>query len=270
MGPPVVGPSAGRLPIIAIDLPVLFEDDGGRPMGTCGLPLLYEDEGQEEMGETRPHNLVEGILQTALTAHFAARPGHEVLADMNLYYHPDDKRVYVSPDLMVVTPPAPLPLGLRVYRIGTTGPAPVLAVEVLSRRTFQQHDLTLKPGLYADLGVREYWLLDATEEFLPERLLLRTLDPGDRTWTDESDQGAGLTSRFGFRVVFQPDGLPRVFDAATGWAYPRPDEADAEARGRAVAEAARQAEAAARLAAEARVRELEAELARLRAGTPLG
>jgi Uma2 family endonuclease len=241
--------SRSTLPIIATDLPVLYEDDGERSVGTSGLPLLYEDEGQEEMGETRPHDLVEGILQCALTPHFAARPGHEVLADMSLYYHPDDRRAYVSPDLMVVTP-APLPMGLRHYRVGETGPAPVLAAEVLSRRTFQQHDLTLKPGLYADLGVREYWLLDATGEFLPERLLLRTLEPGDRAWTDEYDQGGGLTSRFGFRVAFQPDGLPRVFDAATGWAYPRPEEADAEARARAVAEAAWRAEAAARQAAE--------------------
>jgi hypothetical protein len=63
-----------------------------------------------------------------------------------------------------------------------------------------------------------------------------------------------VVSRFGFRIAFDADGLPRVNDVATGWVYPRPDEADEIARAAA--------------AAEARVRELEAELARLRNPPP--
>lgn len=257
---------ASGLPVVGDDLPVLYEDDDvpfyRQPAyAEDELPLLYEDEGQEDMGETRPHNLVETILQFALTAHFAARPGHEVLADMNLYFHPKDKWSYVSPDVMVVTPPVRLPTNLRWYRIGETGPAPVLVVEVLSRRTARQGDMTHKPRLYASLGVSEYLLIDATEVFLPERLLLLSLDPNTRTWSDSRDQGDGVVSRFGFRVAFDRDDLPRVSDTASGWVYPRPDEADEIARSAAAAEQARSA-------AEARVRELEAELARLRNPPP--
>lgn len=217
--------NAAALPVVAVDLPV-----------------VYEDEGQEQMGDSLPHTVTEAVLRFGLAAHFAGRPGHAVLPNMNLYYHPTDRWAYVSPDVMVVRPPAPLPAGLSSYRIGTTGPAPVLAVEVLSRRTFQQGDLTLKPGLYADLGVSEYLLADVTGQFLPERLLLKTLD-ADRTWINQRDQGAGVVSGFGFRVVVDADGELRLIDEATGRRYPRPDEAAALAD---------------------RVRELEAELARLR------
>lgn len=233
--------AAHQTPIIAIDLPV-----------------VYEDEGQEERGDSLPHTTAEAVLRLALTAHFAPRPGHVVLANMNLYYHPIDRWAYVSPDVMVVTPPAPLPRNLASYRIGRPGPAPVLTVEVLSRRTFQQGDLTFKPGVYADIGVSEYLLVDTTGEFLPERLLLKTLQADDLTWTNHRDQGAGVTSRFGFRAVIDEDEQLRLIDVATGHLYLRPDEVVARTV------AADQA----RLAAEARVRELEAELARLRGTTP--
>ncbi len=233
--------SRAMLPVIAYDLPVLFED-----------------EGQEDMGDSWPHTTALNALFFGLTTHFSGRPGHEVLANMNLYYHPTRRWAYVSPDVMVVTPPAPLPADLRSYRVGTTGPAPVLAVEVLSQRTFQQGDLTLKPVIYADLGIAEYLLVDTTGDYLPERLQLRTLD-GD-AWIVRSDEGAGVVSRLGFRVVIDLDDRVRLIATATGERYARPDEAQQLARERFAAERGR-------LVAEARVRELEAEVARLR-GTP--
>jgi Uma2 family endonuclease len=237
----------GELPDIATDLPVLFED-----------------EGQEEMGETLPHTAAINVLANGLAAHFSRRPELTVLSDMNLYYHPTRRWAYVSPDVMVVRPPAPLPDSLRSYRIGQTGPAPTLAIEVLSRRSFQQQDLTNKPVIYAELGVAEYILVDPTGEFLPERLLLKRLR-NDQTWEDEQDADGGVTSDFGFRVVFEADDQVRVL-AATGEPYPRPVEAylkaQAETEARAAAEAAR-------AAAESRVHDLEAELARLRGGPTL-
>jgi Uma2 family endonuclease len=231
---------------------------GATPVIAVDMPVLYEDEGQEEMGDARYHSTTQNNLYYALAAHFADRPGHEVLADMNLYYHPIDLWAYVSPDVMVVRPPVPLSPGLTSYRIGESGPAPVLTVEVLSRRTFQQGDLTMKPGLYADLGVSEYLLVDVTGVFLPERLLLKVLD-SDKTWINVRDQGMGVESRtFGFAVQIELDGQVRVTNTVTGRPYPRPEEAAEEAQARAAAELALRRESEARQAAEA-------ELARLRA-----
>ena len=265
-------------PTTVTDLPIFYEDEGYNPLhpyAAAGLnvrpgelPVVYEDEGQDDMGESLPHTGTEAILRFGLMAHFAARPGHAVLPNMNLYFNPADPGAYVSPDVMVVTPPVPLPAGLRSYRIGETGPAPVLTVEVLSRRTFQQGDLTLKPVLYADLGVREYLLVDVTGVFLPERLLLKSGRVG-HLWTDHRDQGDGVESReFGFGVRIEADGEVRVYNAKTGHPYARPSEAETEARARREEARARREEAAARKAAEARVRELEAELAKLRGQTP--
>ena len=71
-----------------------------------------------------------------------------------------------EPSDFVPALPRPLPARIRSYRIGQHGPPPVLAIEVLSRRSFQQQDLTNKPVLYAQLGVAEY-RTEATEYVEP-------------------------------------------------------------------------------------------------------
>src|SRR5438093_205740 len=71
----------GDLPIIAIDMPV-----------------MYEDEGQEEMGESILHVQTDDIIRTGLLAHFSNRPDLRVFTDLNMYYHPIDLFAYVSPD----------------------------------------------------------------------------------------------------------------------------------------------------------------------------
>jgi Uma2 family endonuclease len=206
--PPLRPPTPGEVPIIAIDLPV-----------------LYEDEGQEEMGETEWHTLVMEIVAYALRTHLREQPARRVYTDMNLYYHRLDPEAYVSPDVMVCEPTELAAGWLRSYRVGTNGPAPLLVVEVLSRRSAQQQDLTNKPWIYATLGVSEYLQLDPTGEFLPERLRLLQLEP-DLSWTTLHDHGQGVTSRLGFRVVLQADGLPRVQDGS-GRPYRHPSEAEA-------------------------------------------
>jgi Uma2 family endonuclease len=134
------------------------------------MPVLFEDEGQEEMGETQPHTAAVQILLAGLIAHLAAQPRYQVFSDLNVYYHPVKRWAYVSPDVMVVIPFQRLPEELTSYRIGVQGPAPVLTIEVLSRRSFQQQDLTNKADIYAMHGVAEYVVFDPTGgQFLPER-----------------------------------------------------------------------------------------------------
>lgn len=229
---------ATLLPVIAIDLPV-----------------LYEDEGQEEMGEHTVHTLTDRIIYLGLQAHLAGRLNHHLFSNLNLHYHPIDPDAYVSPDEMVVVADLPPDPSMGSYRVGETGPAPVLVVEVLSKRTYQQQDIspTGKPVIYAELGVAEYILVDVTGEFLPQRLLLKRLIPdvldeeGRPIWQDEQDSDGGVTSQLGFRLVLEDDGQVRVVDTGSGRRYLRPSEV----------EATRQA-----LADE--VARLRAELARLR------
>jgi Uma2 family endonuclease len=215
------------------------------PVIATDLPILYEDEGYEEMGETELHLTTLTILYFGLQAHFRSRPEHRVLGDLNFYYHARKPHVHVSPDIMVVRPPVPLPDQLDCYRLGLHGPAPIFTAEVLSRRSSQQQDRSTKSRLYGRLGVAEYLLIDVSGLFFPERLQLRRRI--GRQWDRLRDSDGGVTSELGFRVVIDTDGQTRVLDVETGRRYPRPQEADALA---------------------ARNRELEAELARLRGQQP--
>ena len=76
---------------------------------------------------------------------------------------------------MVVKPFARLPETVSSYRIGHDGPPPLLTLEILSPRTAQQGDLTLKPIIYSSIQVPEYILVDTVGYFLDQRLLIRRL-----------------------------------------------------------------------------------------------
>lgn len=132
---------------------------------------------------------------------------------------------------MIVSPFEPLPENQVSYTIGRDGPPPLATIETLSLRTAQQRDLDEKITICARLGVAEYILVDPSSQYLPQRLLLKRLQP-DGTYRDEQDADGGITSNLGFRIVIESDGKVRVIHAATGWRYPRPDEAMAEARRR--------------------------------------
>jgi Uma2 family endonuclease len=216
-----------------------------------GMPWVCEDE-ESEMGESTVHTLSANILLYGLTFHLGSLAGFRVFGNLNLYFSKDHPNLFLTPDVMAVKPPHPLPVQLTSYRIGEQGPPPVLVAEVLSPRTYREGDLTGKPLQYGEIGVAEYLLTDVTGELLEQRLLLLRRKRGG--WREEQDKDGGVTSRLGFRVVIEEDGQLRVIDAKTGKRYARPDEA--------------QATADALDATQERVRALEEELARLRGASP--
>jgi hypothetical protein len=222
------------------------------PIIANDMPVMYEDDGQDEMGESVAHTATEHALYMAIPYHLRSRREYHVLSNLDTFYHPVDRRAYVSPDLMVVRPFRPLREPVNDYRIGTDGPAPVLVIEILSARSHQQQDLTNKPIIYSRLGVREYILLDTTGDFLERRLLLRRLQRKSR-WIDIWDADGGVTSKLGFRVVLEEDGAFRALDKKTGrrylWLREAASAIPAATQGRRI---------------EDRIKELEAELARLR------
>jgi Uma2 family endonuclease len=231
------------------------------PDSLAGIPILYEDEGQEEMGEANIHVTADEILHVCLNIHIKEhRPDCQVFSNMNLYYldgppHPQTGSApYVSPDTMVVKPYQLLPEETPSYKIGRDGPAPLTTVEVLSKRSGQQRDLKEKVVVYRILKVGEYIIVDPGK-YLRERLLLKRLGP-DGEYHDERDADAGVTSNLGFRLVFEPDGL-RVINALTEYRYPRPMEAEQEARAKRFAEERQRAAEERQRAAEERQRAAE-------------
>ena len=147
---------------------------------------------------------------------------------MNCYYlrtpkHPKTgSKPYFSADVMIVKPARRLSRDTVSYTIGKDGPAPLATIEIMSRRTFKKIDLTVKLVLYERLGIEEYILADPTGKLLPERLLLKRLQP-DRSWTDERDEDGSVSSKLGFRLIMDEHGDLTVLDAKTGLRlYPAP------------------------------------------------
>lgn len=232
------------------------------PLWIDDIPILYEDEEEGEMGEANPHVLADEILHVCLRVHMLQyHPACRVFSNMNLYYrdgppHPTTGSLpYVSPDTMVVEPSHAVDDNVKSYTIGKDGPVPLLTAEVLSARSAQQRDLKEKMIVYARLGVAEYILVNESGKYLPERLLLKRLHK-DGTYKDYKDADGGVTSKLGFRLIMEADGL-RVIDQATGARYIRPMEAEAEGRARRRAE-----EELEQL--KAKFRAMEEELARLK------
>jgi hypothetical protein len=244
-------------------------------------PIIYEDEEEDKMGEANRHANTNVILYACLKHFLKERhPQLRIYLNMSCYYAngPKHKKTgslpYVSPDNMIVEPFEPSD-DLVSYTIGKTGPEPRVTIESLSEGTAEVNDQDVKVKLYARLKVGEYILVDVTGEFLPEKLLLKRLQP-DGTWKDERDADGGVTSDLGFRLLIDETDEVVVVDRATGKRYVRPDDIFqledqllAEAHARELAEqkvreesVARKLEAKARKKAEAKALE-EAEARKL-------
>ena len=180
-----------------------------------------------------------------------------VSADLLIYYEEGNPRVSVAPDVFVVFGVEDHPR--MSYKVWEEGKGPDFVLEVASPNTWRE-DVERKPGIYANLGVREYFLFDPMGEHFTPRLQgyrlvgggyerLAAVESIDRTLTMSSEV-LGLELRVKGEEM-------RFHDSATGETLLSYGEEHA----------ARREEAAARRAAEARVAELEARVRALE-GTP--
>ena len=166
---------------------------------------------------------------------------------------PSNQRI--SPDLLIAfnTSPA-LYRQDNSYVISRQGKPPDLVMEIASRRT-GEIDVEDKPAKYAALSIPEYWRFDETGQFHGTRLAGDRLVDGryEPVAIEEVEDGVlqGYSTVLNLFIRWERGEL-RWHDRETGQEIPTFRH---EQEGRL-------AEQEARLAAEARVRELEAELAR--------
>lgn len=203
-----------------------------------------------------------GTLDMLMTR-YLDRPDVYVSGDLLIYYEEGNPRRSVAPDVFVVF--GAEKHDRNVYKLWEEPKAPDFVLEVASKNTWKE-DLGRKRALYADLGVREYWLFDPKDEYFDpplQGLVLRegayrplpaVVDDGARTIRSEV---LGLDLRTELGVL-------RFWDIATGRylkSHAEATAAEAEAtKALAREKAARAKEEIARLAAEARIAELEARL----------
>ena len=131
----------------------------------------------------------------ALRVRYGERPDVYVSGDLLVFYEEGNRNVSVAPDVFVVFG---VEDRLRMsYRVWEEGKGPDFVLEVASPNTWRE-DVERKPGIYAGLGVSEYFLFDPTGEHLSPLLQgYRLVDDGyepltavesiDRTLTMHSD-----------------------------------------------------------------------------------
>ena len=201
--------------------------------------IRYPESDGKPIGESNAHTAQILDLRFALARYFRNDPHVYVAADLLLYYVEGDPKEFVVPDVFVVRG---VPKGeRRIYKLWEEGRAPDVVFEITSAST-RREDLGTKRVLYADLGVKEYFVFDPTGEDLRPPLRAFRLSGSDFQPLKEPvfSEVLGLE----LQIV---DKHLRLFDPRTGKRLLTPAEADV-----------------AREAAEAEVERLRAELEKLK------
>ena len=120
----------------------------------------YEVEG-EEMGQSDVHFDTVHYLILVLKWLYHGQKVY-ISGELNLYHTPNPQEIPLCPDVVVIKGVAPREVSgtdFSSYHVGVDGPAPALAIEVASPKTWKA-DLEDKPARYAEFGVQEYFACD--------------------------------------------------------------------------------------------------------------
>ncbi len=224
-----------------------YPDSDGQPMAESDFqrePLMYAVE--------------------SLRIHFRDRPDVYVSGNMFVYYEQGNPKAVVAPNVFVVMG---APSHDRAsYKLWHEPKAPDFVLEITSKSTYSE-DQGAKRGVYALLGVKEYWQYDPTGDYLEPRL--QGLQLIERNyWPLPIQERSGTDLRMHSAVLGLDlrldEGQLRFHDPATG--EPLRSHAEAELARQAAEQARQDAEARAeeesrqRRALEARLAELEQRL----------
>ena len=216
---------------------------------------------------------------SVLDRYYQDREDVYVVGNLLVYYQQGDPSKSVSPDLMVVFG---APKHIRSsYRLWEEPKAPDFVLEVASESTYRT-DRGEKRGIYAGMGVSEYWQYDPVGTYLDPPLLGFRLVEGRYVPISATAQEGGLlvlsSEVLGLELHLRPGAPVRealhFYDPVRGeylWTYREEAQARREAEGRLEATEGRlertegqlrqtrnrlQEERAAREALEAELREL--------------
>ncbi|MBC8162607.1 MAG: Uma2 family endonuclease [Roseiflexaceae bacterium] len=215
---------------------------------TITIPaIIYPERDGVPVGETDDHRDQLFDLVFSLKNWLRDQTAY-VGGNLMMYYEEGVPSSVISPDVFVIQGVQQQPR--RTYKTWEySGKFADVVIELTSAKT-RYEDLGTKRVLYAQLGVREYYLFDPLGEYLKPRLR------GYQLLDEELEPlpGPRMHSRI-LNLELQPDGRAlRLIDLASGQRLPIPQEL----------EAARQREAEGRAEAEAEVLRLRAELDRLK------
>ena len=206
-----------------------------------------------------------GIISSRFTD-FGLRPDNFLSSNTILCYDPANLNVRVQPDIYLafgVDAQAIRPR--KLYLPWEVGKPPDWALEVASESTAQA-DTDRKPGIYAAVGIPEYWRFDPTggeyhgHPLAGERLVNGAYQPIPLT-TEPDGILKGYSAILELSLCWD-EGWPRFYDPATATYL---ENWRQERAARLSAEAERDAERAERLAAETENERLREQIRRLQA-----
>ena len=231
--------------------------------------LVLKPEG---MDQERPIHAILSLLASRFTD-FEQSPDTFLSSNTIICYDPTNLNVRVSPDVYLAFGVDTQAIRQRkLYLPWEVGKPPDWVLEVASVSTGRE-DVGRKRELYARIGVPEYWRFDPKDgeyhgqRLGGDRLVGGAYQPIELTTAPDGIL-KGYSAVLGLSLCWD-DNWPRLYDPATGTyleGWPEVWEAREAAEVRATeAEVQIVVEQAGRLAAEARIRQLEAELRRRRA-----
>ncbi len=180
----------------------------------------YPESDGKPMAETDLHRQVMMDVISMLERWFGdRREDVYVSGNILVYYVEGDPRRSVSPDALVIK-------GVRsfqreVVKLWEEGRAPQVVFEITSRST-RREDTGRKRRLYAELGVREYYMYDPTGDYLEPRLQAWVLadDPTNgRAYREMpllTEEPGYFSPELGLEVRLRPDGRLGLRDPASG------------------------------------------------------
>ncbi len=228
-------------------------------------PVLKPDAMEQE----QPMQEFLGLLASRFTD-FGQRPDTFLSSNTILCYDPDDLNVRVSPDVYLAFGVNTQAIRQRkLYLPWEAGKPPDWVLEVASVSTARE-DVGRKRAIYAHIGVPEYWRFDPKDgkyhgaKLAGDRLVDGAYEPIELTTAPDGIL-KGYSEILGLSLCWD-ENWPRLYDPETHtyletWQEERVAREAAETQV-AVEQAERLAERAARRSAEARIRQLEAELRR--------
>ena len=124
-------------------------------------PVGYDDEGypfeDSKLSESTEHDDVLSHFRNAAVALMLDQPDAMVQRNLLILFEEGNRSAAVEPDVAVSLGVGRHPR--NSYKLWVEGKPPDLAIEGLSEKTWRR-DVGVKPALYRDLGVREFWQVD--------------------------------------------------------------------------------------------------------------
>jgi Uma2 family endonuclease len=166
-------------------------------------------------------------LRQGLEDHFAGVPDVYVASNLILYYQEGDSNKRKDPDILVARK-----VGKhrrRSFRVWEEKTVPQVLGEVLSRKTWRT-DVGEKRWLYAQIGVKEYFLFDPEARYLHPPLQGFRLVKGKSISINPNADSSLTSKEMGLRLLADGERV-RLFDVQSGLEIlTRRERAEAEKR----------------------------------------